>query len=705
MDLLPDILSAIPELIYVADLETHELLYMNGSGVEKFGSDYKGKKCYALLQQRQTACEFCTNRLLTTDRFYTWDFFNQVVGRNYLLKDRLILWEGRPARIEVAFDTTSLSQKTVEMQNLLNMETLLLDCIAALYKDDDFERNINNSLAIFGDYLEADRVYIFRVDEEKGTMSNTFEWCASGISAEKDNLQDLDSSLIDDWRVDFEKGECHIVYDIERLRDNADPGYEILKMQGIKSLVAAPLQSNGKLIGYIGIDNPPRTKLSGSTAMFPTVSYFISSLITKQAYDERLRQLSYYDALTGLRNRNQFNEDIKAKEYADKLGVVYLDLNGLKDINDQFGHLEGDKALTDLAKRVSQIFGEAYAYRLGGDEFAVICAPIEKSDFDNKVCLLHEIFDLASYQVAAGSAYTFGMRNIYDVIREADGLMYADKKAFYRNHNTSRRYRHHNDIYKDFADSETLTRLLREGRFPLWFQPVFSAETEKIEKVEALVRYIDDAGSVVTPAQFVPDLESAGHINVLDYFVFYRVCKCLTEWLAAGYEPVPVSFNVARKTLVSEKYLETMRDIWNQFQLPKELIEFEITEDMDTNMMHRMLDVIKELRALGFTIAIDDFGSEYANLFLFSSVDFDVLKLDRSLIKNLTKDSKTYSVVRAIMGICHENHVKIVAEGVETETDLAFLKKMDCDYVQGYYFDRPISREQFESKYLRPAEA
>ncbi len=107
-------------------------------------------------------CEFCTNRFLNTERFYTWEIFNQVIGRNYLLKDKIIQWEGRQARVEVAFDTTELNEQKLEMQNLLNMETLLLNCITALYQDDDFERNVNHSLSIFCSYLEADRVYIFR---------------------------------------------------------------------------------------------------------------------------------------------------------------------------------------------------------------------------------------------------------------------------------------------------------------------------------------------------------------------------------------------------------------------------------------------------------------------------------------------------------------------------------------------------------------
>lgn len=702
MDVLSDVLSAVPELIYVADMDTYELLYMNEPGVESFGMNYQGKKCNEVLQNRNSPCEFCTNPLLNTERFYTWEFFNQIIGKNYLLKDKIIRWRDRLARVEVAFDTTELNERKLEMQNLLNMETLLLNCITVLYQDDDFERNINSSLSIFGSYLEADRVYIFQVDEEQQTMSNSFEWCAEGVSPEIDRLQNLDISLIDDWHADFDKGECHIAYDIEDLRASNEESYQILHMQGIKSLVASPLKSNGRLIGYIGIDNPPKSKLNGSTVLFPTISYFISSILTKQAYDERLRQLSYYDSLTGLRNRNQFNEDIQTKEYDNKLGVIYLDLNGLKDINDQYGHLEGDRALCHLAETVADIFGKLYTYRLGGDEFAVICSPIEKDAFDEKISALQERFQSTLYQVAIGSVYSFGMHNLNDVIREADELMYADKKAFYRNTNSSPRYRHRNDTYKEFADGEIITGHFHDGRFPVWFQPIYASKSRKMVKAEALVRHIDGSGALIMPVQFVPDLESAGHIDVLDYYVFYHVCKTLTAWLEADYEPVPVSINLARKTLISEKFMQKMMDIWNMFQLPKHLIEFEITEDTDTNMMHRVLAVISELRAQGFSIAIDDFGSKYANLFLFSSVDFDILKLDRSLIKNLTKDQKTYSVVRAIMNICHENQIEIIAEGIETESDYVFLRNMNCDYMQGYFFDKPMCQEQFVSKFLKP---
>ncbi len=692
------ILDAFSELVYVADIETREILYMNKAGREVFG-EYEGKLCHKLFQGKDERCSYCSTEKLCEEEFYEWIHKNEVTGRTYILRDKLVNWNGRKAQMEIAFDITESELHKQDLEMRLDMEHFLVTCIVEMHKNNPFDEAMSNLLAMIGNFLEAERVYVFDYDGK--TTSNTHEWCAEGVEPQICTLQNLDASIIDRWLPSFNNGNCVITEDVEEIKDIAPDEYETLTRQGIHSLVTAPLYDNNKLIGYIGVDNPPKEKVCKSEMFFVALCYFVSSTIIKNNNENTLRKMSYTDALTGLYNRNKFIEDCESmpEENKKNLGVLYMDLNGLKQINDVDGHDEGDEALKVMSEALVKAFGLERSYRVGGDEFVAICQKMSEESFLTRVNDLKKILGEMEYSSAIGYHYSKEECDIDELVRMADEKMYLDKKYFYRRQKSGR-YRFNNDIFMALSTPDAIKKLIDEERFVIWFQPRFDANTGAFCGSEALIRFFDEDDVIVSPMDFVPDLEDNSTIHLIDLYVFRHVCEYISGWIEQGKDVKPVSVNMSHRTLMKSNFVENIMNIWYDYNIPKELIIIEVSEDKDKGGVAGVVDILGDLKKRGFKIAIDNFGAKYADLYLFADLKFDILKLDGDMVYKIENDEKTRLLSRSIAQICHNENINIVAEGVENEVEFQFLKEIGCDEVQGYLFDKPMSWNRFQEKYL-----
>ena len=231
-------------------------------------------------------------------------------------------------------------------------------------------------------------------------------------------------------------------------RNTGPDEYDVLKSQGINSVIVCPLETNGKLQGFLGVDNPPEEKTQNIVSILQSLCYFILLATARDSMEKQLAHMSYYDALTGFCNRNRYINDIQEMEkQRQPVGIVYLDINGLKDINDRYGHACGDQAIVEAAGKMKQVFREAEVYRIGGDEFVIIRMNISEEQFYDKVRKLKEMFnDPEALQIALGVRWSADSENIQTYITEADALMYEDKRKFYNSREKSKRYRHYNDV-------------------------------------------------------------------------------------------------------------------------------------------------------------------------------------------------------------------------------------------------------------------
>jgi diguanylate cyclase (GGDEF)-like protein len=699
------LLNEISELVYVSDLETHELLFVNQTGCQTLHlENYKHKKCYEILQGKTSPCEFCTNDRLCDDNFYTWEFTNPSIGRHFLLKDKIIQWRGKTARMEIAFDITERELQKQELKNMLDVQTLITNCVRMLYAVDDLDQTINAVLTQIGEFLVSDRAYVFEIKDE--LMNNTHEWTAPGISPQLEKLQQLDLSLISDWLPFFEKNDCIIIDDVEQLQKTNPAAYATLHAQEITSLIAAPIFLDNKLAGYIGIDNYDSEKIKNSSYLLLSMSIFLSYAIRHRNHVDMLHRLSYHDLLTNALNRNAFMDvlsQFRPGQYASA-GIIYIDINGMKEINDFYGHHQGDKILITTVAKVFNLFKPDELFRIGGDEFVIITYDLTETDFYEKFNLLRNIFCEKTnlpFSIATGSCWVKSPSDLNSLLQQADSAMYTDKKKFYYGKEKTSRYRHDLDDILNLANYSALQEALTAGQFCIYFQPKISLDTEEFIGSEALIRYINQAGEIIAPNNFIPILEEARLIKMLDLYVFEEVCKQINIWKERKMRVKPVSINLSRSTLSYHFLADQLLALITKHNIDISLLELEVTETAEVDNQLVFSQALEKLKEYGFSISIDDFGVRNASLSLFTTINFDILKLDRSLVKTLAQNQKARILIRSLAVICSDLGIKLIAEGVETLEQLDILKELRCNEVQGYLFSKPLPLNDFENKYLQ----
>ena len=699
------LLNEISELVYVSDPETYELLFVNQTGCQTLHlENYKHKKCYEVLQGKTSPCEFCTNDRLCDDNFYTWEFTNPSIGRHFLLKDKIIQWHGKTARMEIAFDITERELQKQELKNMLDVQTLITNCVRMLYAVDDLDQTINAVLTQIGEFLVSDRAYVFEIKDE--LMNNTHEWTAPGISPQLEKLQQLDLSLISDWLPFFEKNDCIIIDDVEQLQKTNPAAYATLHAQEITSLIAAPIFLDNKLAGYIGIDNYDSEKIKNSSYLLLSMSIFLSYAIRHRNHVDMLHRLSYHDLLTNALNRNAFMDvlsQFRPGQYASA-GIIYIDINGMKEINDFYGHHQGDKILITTVAKVFNLFKPDELFRIGGDEFVIITYDLTETDFYEKFNLLRNIFCEKTnlpFSIATGSCWVKSPSDLNSLLQQADSAMYTDKKKFYYGKEKTSRYRHNLDDILNLANYSALQEALTAGQFCIYFQPKISLDTEEFIGSEALIRYINQAGEIIAPNNFIPILEEARLIKMLDLYVFEEVCKQINIWKERKLRVKPVSINLSRSTLSYHFLADQLLALITKHNIDISLLELEVTETAEVDNQLVFSQALEKLKEYGFSISIDDFGVRNASLSLFTTINFDILKLDRSLVKTLAQNQKARILIRSLAVICSDLGIKLIAEGVETLEQLDILKEVRCNEVQGYLFSKPLPLNDFENKYLQ----
>ena len=699
------LLNEISELVYVSDPETYELLFVNQTGCQTLHlENYKHKKCYEVLQGKTSPCEFCTNDRLCDDNFYTWEFTNPSIGRHFLLKDKIIQWRGKTARMEIAFDITELELQKQELKNMLDVQTLITNCVRMLYAVDNLDQTINAVLTQIGEFLVSDRAYVFEIKDE--LMNNTHEWTAPGISPQLEKLQQLDLSLISDWLPFFEKNDCIIIDEVEQLQKTNPAAYATLHAQEITSLIAAPIFLDNKLAGYIGIDNYDSEKIKNSSYLLLSMSIFLSYAIRHRNHVDMLHRLSYHDLLTNALNRNAFMDvlsQFRPGQYASA-GIIYIDINGMKEINDFYGHHQGDKILITTVAKVFNLFKPDELFRIGGDEFVIITYDLTETDFYEKFNLLRNIFCKKTnlpFSIATGSCWVKSPSDLNSLLQQADSAMYTDKKKFYYGKEKTSRYRHNLDDILNLANYSALQEALTAGQFCIYFQPKISLDTEEFIGSEALIRYINQAGEIIAPNNFIPILEEARLIKMLDLYVFEEVCKQINIWKERKLRVKPVSINLSRSTLSYHFLADQLLALITKHNIDISLLELEVTETAEVDNQLVFSQALEKLKEYGFSISIDDFGVRNASLSLFTTINFDILKLDRSLVKTLAQNQKARILIRSLAVICSDLGIKLIAEGVETLEQLDILKELRCNEVQGYLFSKPLPLNDFENKYLQ----
>ena len=332
----------------------------------------------------------------------------------------------------------AVSERTKEqIRQRLEIATMLNSCVGKLNSDTDIDVGINNLLATVNDYFQADRTYVFEIDPDRDVLINTFEYiCGQEVSAQMDNLQEVPVSVIKVWMQNFRQGRSYYMSDLEQER--GQPSYEMLKAQQVWRLLAVPLMKGGAMVGFLGVDNP-RAHYDDAT-LLASIQFFVTNSLDRKKQQAYLEKLSYRDMLTGLYNRNRYIERLEAyKQVQDQqIGAIYIDLNGLKKVNDEQGHRAGDEMIVRAAGTIAGIFAED-AYRVGGDEFVVILLDVSREDFARKTEQLRRQMQENSVDASIGGVWQASTENLEDLLRRADENMYREKKRYYSQADAARK--------------------------------------------------------------------------------------------------------------------------------------------------------------------------------------------------------------------------------------------------------------------------
>lgn len=675
---------------YATDTDTNEIIYMTQAAASLYGfehvQDTYGKKCYELIQGLDSVCPFCTNSKLVPGQPYHWEHYNEKLQMWFDITDILVMYEGKYCRLEIARDVTAQKEKFDRVSNRLTVEETLVDCIQTLSSEADVNAAVNRFLEIIGRFYAADRAYIF--EYRKNQIKNTFEWCAPNIKPQLDLLQEIPIEYIRDWNHKFELDGEFFITSLDRDLETDSPDYRILKDQGIESLAAAPLKKNGQIIGFLGVDNPMES--TGDLSLLRSVCSFVLEEMERRRLIQNLELFSYTDLLTGLQNRNSYIKmlDRLSHQTLRSLGVIYIDINGMKKINDSNGHKYGDRVIKKVADILKSRV-ENSAYRVGGDEFTVICADIGKQDFQTLTEKLIRDFDRnKEYDVSIGHTWKEGNVSADEEILKADDLMYAEKQRYY-----------HAVLQGDrMARAGIATELLRDiadHRFGVYYQPQICLKTGRIMGAEALVRKWSKRETLILPDRFIPHYERERVICHLDLFVFETVCADWQNWKRQGID-THISSNFSRVTLMASDIVTQIKQICRKYEVPAEKITIEVTESISKLDPQQLIDLMNQIVAEGFSVSLDDFGSKYSNLSILTTLDFNEIKFDKSLVDKLSSDAKSRIVMKNTMQICRELPMtRSLAEGIETVEQLDLLHQYHCDYGQGYYFAKPMSAESF----------
>ena len=676
-------------LAYASDMDTYEILYMTQAAASLYGLDAQdtcGKKCYELIQGEDAPCPFCTNSKLKLNVPYRWEHFNEKLQKWMDITDVLVSFQGKNRRLEFAQDITEQKEKFDRVSNRLSVEETLVDCIQTLSGEADVTVAVNRFLELIGRFYVADRAYIFEYVED--AIYNTFEWCAPGISREIENLQGIPLEYIANWNDKFAHDGEFFITSLGRELAVDSNEYRILYDQGIESLSAAPLLKKGKIIGFLGVDNP--TENVEDLSLLRNVCGFVLDEMERRRLIKELERASYTDLLTGVNNRNCYIGKLRqlSRSVLQTLGVIYIDINGMKKLNDSFGHEYGDRVIQNVAD-ILRMCAENDVYRVGGDEFVVLCEDLKEADFQALTESLRRDFEESrDYKVSIGCTWKDRDISVGDEIMRADDLMYAQKQGYY--HSIL-----HGGEYTRTGIATEILREIAERRFVVYYQPQICLETGRIIGAEALIRKRDEAGRLIPPYQFIPYYERERVISHLDLHVFQTVCSDLQEWAKQGIK-VRISSNFSRVTLMASDVVQRLKQICREYGVPAQQLTVEVTESISKMEAGQLFILMRQLRAEGFSIALDDFGSQYSNLSILTTLEFNEIKFDKSLVKELGSNAKSRVVMKNAMQICRElPQTRSLAEGIETKRQLELLRQYQCEYGQGYYFAMPMEGGAF----------
>ncbi|MDR6663943.1 diguanylate cyclase (GGDEF)-like protein/PAS domain S-box-containing protein [Rhizobium sp. 1399] len=507
------------------------------------------------------------------------------------------------------------------------------------------------------------------------------------------------------------RGEIIIVEDVM-----ADPLWEdfraMVSQFGFRSCWSTPICTSQKnVLGTFALySKETRRPTEHEMKLVALATHIAGIAIERKRVDDRIHFMAHHDDLTGLPNRAFLKERMakildQARRNNRKVTVAYIDLDNFKEINDTSGHAAGDEVLKETAARMANcVRASDMVVRLGGDEFLVVL--VHQSGHDAGIMRrLRDLQKAISKPVRSGvseiavtssigiAAFPWDGATPEELLANADRAMYRAKQL---GRNT---LQYHDGVVSNSVDlplseQEELRQAIIANQLFLLYQPQVDVATGRITGLEALVRWNHPTKGVIPPVNFIPLAEETGLIVPLGLWVLNEACRQARAWQDMGLTPLTIAVNVSPKQFADPDFASHVAEAIDRHRLNARWLELEVTESVIMHDAARALAIMLSLRALGLRLSIDDFGSGYSSLAALKTFPFDRLKMDRSLVEALPADKTAVAIASAVISLAQTLKLSVLAEGVETDAQLEFLRHARCEEAQGYRFSKPVAPEE-----------
>jgi len=650
---LNSILINSPSLIFIKDLELrYRLVNPNFAAIV-------GRTSYDILGK--------------TD----FEIFDSTKARVFSETDLRVIEQGQPEQHEYSMETSEGLRYFLSTKFPILGEDKRPYCIAGIVTDiterKENEEHLNLASQVFDEAAEA----ILVVDQDQNVIIANTAFC---------QLTGYDKAEASDVGFTFPEDRPEILQDL-----TANGRWQGEAIQRRKNGEAFPVWLS------ISLSQDDVSNTSRYVVVFSDISRM------KEA-EQRLEKLAHYDSLTGLPNRSLFFDRLhlalaRSEQRNNRTALLFLDIDRFKTINDSFGHDVGDELLQEVANRLQGCIrpGDTIS-RLGGDEFTIILSDVDQPDIVQQIS--RKILEDLRTPIYLADRETYVSGSIGVAVYPDDGtspntlLKNADTAMYHVKEQGRNGVQFYDAAMNEHAAErirleEGLRRALSNEELVLHFQPRFHIDGSQIIGAEALVRWIHPQDGMISPARFIPLAEETGLIVELGRTVLKQACIAAVEWNQYSQTPVPVSVNLSPRQLKDSNLLSDIEHALNSSGLPPQLLELEITETVVIEDIETMIGKLQIIRDMGVRLSVDDFGTGYSSLIYLKRLPVDTVKIDRSFVDDVPGDADDETIIEAIISMAHSLKLQVVAEGVETEEQLAFLKGHGCDEVQGFLLGRP----------------
>ncbi|MDE6662767.1 MAG: GGDEF domain-containing protein [Lachnospiraceae bacterium] len=509
-----------------------------------------------------------------------------------------------------------------------------------------------------------------------------------------------------------------VVTELKYMLKNRKTGYVIFYNKISKYMYVTPLGINDWFLA----DVVPVDFMELSSNYIISRTYVLCAILTvvcviialtifweERRKKQEMQNLLYVDELTGGSTLAKFKLDVQERIIGnngnnDNAALIEMDLDDFKLVNELFGYDEGNSVLCRIWETIQnncskdELAGHGFS-----DHFYMLLYFEKKKEIEERIL-----------KITAGIQRCFMNKDSEYILNPVFGIYYVDKfdedidvmldcATLAHNHAKGDR----NEVYKIYTDmmkegilqkkqlSDQIEHAYMNHEFVAYYQPKYDSKTQKLAGAEALIRWRKSNGQMVSPGLFVPLAEESGFVRKLDEYIFREVCFAQKRWLDQGLSVVPISVNLSRRHLENPDFIDEYKKILDESGVPIEYIQLEITESAILDKQDELIAIMDRLHQLGFIILMDDFGTGYSSLMMLKSVPVDVMKLDKSFVDDYN-DVKGEQIIRRVMQMAQDLNIEVTAEGVETQEQYEFLKSIDCNMIQGYYFARPMPEDEYE---------